>query len=760
MQFIRRQLRITGIVQGVGFRPFVYRLARAHGLLGTVRNTSGSVEVDVEGPSFAVEAFVAGLRTEAPVLAKIDSVTGIEADPVGYTDFTILESHSDASSEGVIPADVATCPDCLREIADPSDRRFEYSFTNCTNCGPRFTIIRNVPYDRPNTTMSVFPMCEDCAREYKDPTNRRFHAEPTACPVCGPHIWLEAPGMASHTDSMLETAALLRDGKIVAIKGLGGFHLACDARNDTAVRELRARKGRAAKPFALMVRDMDEAERLCELDDGARALLRSNRRPIVLIKKREPSGLSDLVAPGNKQLGLVIPYTPLHTLLMEHSPSALIMTSANLSEEPLVFTNASARAKLATLADAFLMHDRDIQVPCDDSVVRHVPGRDPIQVRRARGYVPEAIEIPVECECILGAGGEQKNTFCVAWDKKIVLSQHIGDLDTVETFDYYQYAIDHFSSLLAREPKVIAHDLHPGYMSTKYALSRPDVEHIAVQHHHAHIASCLAENGRSERCIGLAMDGTGYGTDGTIWGGEILLSDLAGFERVGRLSQLRMPGGEAAIRDPKRMALAYLREAYGEECESVARRLGLSFTPLEHRVILHQLESGLNSPLTSSAGRLFDAVSAAVGICRDRDFEGQPAIQLEMAADERESAQYPFFAQYEEGALVMNAASIFKAAVEEKLAGVDVSIIAARFHNSFVEMVVSACEKLRERYGIGLVALSGGVFQNAIITYRMTDRLRELGFEVLTHKLAPPNDACIALGQVAVAAAIIKERQG
>ena len=766
-----------------------------HHLLGWVRNTSGSVEIDAEGPHESIDAFLRSLVTEAPTLARVDSVTAIEADPAGYRDFRIMESQSQASTDGVVPADVCTCPDCLREITDPGDPRNDYPFTNCTNCGPRFTIVRRVPYDRTNTTMSGFGMCEFCAREYADPLNRRFHAEPTACPDCGPRIWLEMNGGATESGVLEAVGQLLRDGAIVAVKGLGGFHLACDAANDDAVRELRARKGRAAKPFAMMVRDLVEAQRLCELGEGAVKLIMSHQRPIVLARKRPATGISESVAPGNTNLGLMLPYTPLHYLLFEHSPPALVMTSANLSEEPLVFTNSSARVKLAKLADAFLMHDRDIHVPCDDSVVRPIADGSTISLRRARGYVPEAIELPVACDCILGTGAEQKNTFCLAWGSKAVLSQHIGDLDTVETFDYYQYAIDHFLSLFRQEPRVVAHDLHPGYMSTQYAQrvsglpflrhsssetpSRPRL--IGVQHHHAHIAACLAENARVEKCIGLSLDGTGYGTDGTIWGGEILVADLAGFERVGHLAQVRMPGGDAAVLDPRRMAVAYLESAFGEDWKRMADQLGLEFSSLEERGIVHQLRSGMNSPLTSSTGRLFDAVSVALGVCRQRSYEGEPAIALEMASDEAEEGSYAGSLErdkdglvlntlavfrdlsdagtevpkHAQGGLVLNALPIFRAAVEERLEGVRASVISARFHNALVDLLSLACVEVRRGTSIGTVALSGGVFQNAIVLTRLRRSLEGLGFEVLTHKLIPPNDACISLGQVAIAAAIL-----
>ena len=755
-------------MQGVGFRPFVYHLAMQHHLHGWVRNTSGSVEIDAEGPHESIDAFLRSLVTEAPTLARVDSVAAIEADPAGYRDFRIMESQSQASTDGVIPADVCTCPDCLREITDPRDRRDSYPFTNCTNCGPRFTIVQRVPYDRPNTTMAVFEMCSACAQEYRDPGNRRFHAEPTACPVCGPRIWLEEDGKITDSEVSALAGRMLADGKILAIKGLGGFHLACDAANDDAVRELRSRKSRAAKPFAMMVRDLVEAQRLCELGEGAVKLIMSHQRPIVLAPKLPATGISESVAPGNTNLGLMLPYTPLHYLLFEHSPPALVMTSANLSEEPLVFTNSSARIKLAKLADAFLMHDRDIHVPCDDSVVRPIADGSTISLRRARGYVPEAIELPVACDCILGTGAEQKNTFCLAWGSKAVLSQHIGDLDTAETLDYYRYAISHFLALFRRKPTVIAHDLHPDYMSTQYARAvsgLPFLRHsspetpvtrlISVQHHHAHIASCLAEHGRTDRCIGIALDGTGYGTDGTVWGGEILVADLAGFERVGHLAQVRMPGGDAAVLDPRRMAVAYLESAFGEDWKRMADQLGLEFSSLEERGIVHQLRSGMNSPLTSSTGRLFDAVSVALGVCRQRSYEGEPAIALEMASDEAEEGSYAGSLERDKDGLVLNTLPIFRTAVEERVQGVEVSVISARFHNSLVDLLASACAEVRRRTSLGTVALSGGVFQNAIVLTRLRRSLEGLGFEVLTHKLTPPNDACISLGQVAIAAAIL-----
>ena len=490
---------MTGVVQGVGFRPFVYRLARLHHLAGWVCNTSQCVEIEIEGPPASLARFINQLEQEAPALARIEAVVSRAAPPEGSAGFTIRESRHLAATEALIPADVATCDDCLADIADPGNRRYQYPFTNCTNCGPRFTIIREVPYDRLHTTMAVFGLCPRCRAEYENPEDRRFHAEPTACPVCGPRVWLEEGDRRLDRDAIPAAASLLHQGRIVAIKGLGGFHLAADAGNDQAVATLRERKGRVAKPFALMVRDLAEAERLCHLGDLERSLLLSRERPIVVARRRPNAGVSPHVAPGHKFLGLMLPYTPLHFLLMEHAPAALVMTSGNLSEEPLVHANIDARRKLAGLADAFLLHDRDIQVPCDDSVVRPVDAAAVIPLRRARGLVPAPIYLPLKSEPVLGVGAEQKNTFCVAAHGVALLSQHIGDLDSVETFDYYQQAITHFKALCRQDPAIVAHDLHPLYLSTRYARGLAGVRLIGVQHHHAHIAACLAENRRTDQ---------------------------------------------------------------------------------------------------------------------------------------------------------------------------------------------------------------------------------------------------------------------
>ncbi len=756
----RKRLMITGLVQGVGFRPFIYRLARELNLAGWVRNTSRGVEVEVEGDPPALSRFLWLLPRQAPALARVDRVSSTEAEPLGEEDFAILESREGADTQPAIPPDVALCPDCAREVLDPADRRFRYPFTNCTNCGPRFTIIRQVPYDRVQTTMAAFAMCPACRREYENPGDRRFHAEPTACPACGPQVWLEWNGAVLGGDPLATAGQLLQAGYIVAVKGLGGFHLACDARNRAAVSTLRQRKGRRDKPFAVMVRDLEEAHRLALLDDAGLALLRSPAAPVVLTPRREHAPLAPEVAPGHGLVGLLLPYTPLHLLLMAHAPAALVMTSGNLSEEPLVFRNDEARQKLTALADALLLHDRDIQVPCDDSVVRLVEGRA-LPIRRARGYVPLPVALPVGApQDLLGVGAAQKNTFCLAWGDQALLSQHIGDLDTVETYDYFSLAVAHLKALSRREPRVVAHDLHPTYLSTRYAMELAGWRRVGVQHHHAHVAACLAEHGRTGPCLGLALDGTGFGPDGTVWGGELLLADLRDFTRLGHLRQVLLPGGEAAIRQPVRMAQAYLHAAFGPESPRLAEALGLLLPPLEQQVLHRQLATGWHSPLTSSAGRLADALAAALGVCRVRTYEGQPAIHLEMAAQSQEEACYSFPVHWVEGRLLFEGPALFRQAVEDFLGGASAAAVAGRFHASFTAGLAHALVLAREHTGLNLVALSGGVLQNALVLTGLTRRLTALGFEVLTHCLTPPNDGCISLGQVAVAAARLQAGEG
>lgn len=757
---IRKNLRISGIVQGVGFRPFIYRLALKHCLGGYVRNTPSCVEIAVEGLPEGLEAFCRDLTDSAPILACLQEVVSEDAPPLGEENFSILASHGSGEAAAVIPADIGLCPDCAAEILSQQNRRYFYPFTNCTNCGPRFTIIKNLPYDRAHTTMAGFAMCDACRQEYENPLDRRFHAEPTACPACGPVVWLEIGGRRRSRECLTQAAEMLWNGKIIAIKGLGGFHLACDARQEPVVQLLRQRKGRRDKPFAVMVRDLAAAEAICELNRFEKSWLRSPASPIVLARQRANPGIAASLAPGNRYLGLMLPYTPLHLLLFQHSPDALVMTSGNRSEEPLAFTNDEARRTLGELADAFLFHNRDIHVPCDDSVVRPLHDGSTIILRRARGYVPDTIQLPLPChEDLLGVGAQDKTTFGLAWRRTALLSQHLGNLDLVETIDYYRGAIDHFQTLSRRRPTVAAHDLHPGYVSTSYAKGLDNVRLIAVQHHHAHIAACLAENGRLERCLGLAFDGAGYGPDGTIWGGEILAADLADYTRVGHFAPVVLPGGDAAAQNPNFMALSYLFAVYGEAALSQAARLDLRFSPLQERLLLRQIATGWQSPVTTSAGRLFDAVAAALDICRERTYEGQPALELEMVAEGQDWGYYPLKIGHHHNQLVIDTIALFRQVVEDRQRGVAPAVISAHFHESLARGCVAACLTLRERLRLNLVALSGGVWQNARLFLRTKELLTKAGFEVIFHRQTPANDGGIALGQIAVAAAVLDREQ-
>lgn len=751
-QIVRKRIRLTGVVQGVGFRPYLYRLARRHHLGGRVWNAAGQVELEVEGEAGAVAAFLAELPQNLPALAVLTDLTWEDLEPQGERQFVIDPSREAAAPQVAIPADVALCADCAAEILDPADRRYRYPFTNCTNCGPRFTIIRHLPYDRRQTAMAVFPMCPDCRREYDDPADRRFHAEPTACPVCGPRIWLEEGEERWEDEVITRAAALLRQGRILALKGLGGFHLACDATQEEAVLRLRQGKGRQDKPLALMVRDLEVAESLCYLGEEERRSLTSPASPIVLARRRAEAPVAPAVAPGNKYLGLMLPYTPLHLLLLQEAPPILVMTSGNRSEEPLAYTNEEARERLGELADAFLAHNREIVVPCDDSVLRWAK-TGPIILRRARGLVPGLLELPVACpEVVLGVGAQEKNTFCLGWGQTAALSQHLGDLDQEATLDYFRLAVNHWQQLTDRRPSVVAHDLHPAYASTRFAQELAGVQRIGVQHHHAHIAACLAENQRLGPCLGLAFDGTGFGPDGTVWGGEILRATLADYQRVGHLTPVRLPGGEAAIREPGRMAWSYLVAAFGAQAAAVAATLGLKLAPLAERILRRQLATGWQAPWTTSVGRLFDAVAAALHICRRRTYEGQPAVELEMAALEDTAAAYPL-EQLATPPNQLDGVGLFRLAVEDYLSGTPAPTVAARFHATLAAMITALCRRLREQLNLNLVALSGGVWQNAILLELVHQSLTAAGFEVLGPRQVPPNDGGLALGQVAVAAA-------
>ncbi len=756
-------------MQGVGFRPFVYSLATSLGLGGLVGNDSDGVFAEVEGPPEAVEKFLLALERDAPPLARIERITTAALPLRGSTSFSIALSESGPERRTLVSADTATCTDCLAELTDPGDRRFGYPFINCTNCGPRFTIVRDVPYDRPLTTMASFVMCDRCAAEYHDPADRRFHAQPTCCPACGPRLsLLDRDGTELSGQPLTAAAGLLRQGMVLAVKGLGGYHLAVDASSEEAAAALRARKHREDKPFAVMVADVPEASRLCEVDEAAATLLASSRRPIVLLPRRPGAGVAPSVAPGNRQLGVMLPYTPLHHLLVQDAGHPIVLTSGNISDEPIVYRDGDAAERLGEIADAYLTHDRAIQVRTDDSVVRAFRGREAL-VRRSRGYVPEPIRVHTRFgRPVLACGAELKNTFCLAKGNHAFISHHVGDLENAETLQSFTEGIEHFRRLFDITPEVIAHDLHPEYLSTKYALDLADrgiagpaageIRLVGVQHHHAHIASCLADNGEDGPVIGVAFDGTGFGTDGTIWGGEFLIADLAGFVRGAHLAPVPMPGGAAAIRQPWRMAASYLHDAYPEGASlDVVRRNQRHWSQ-----VLTMARRGVNSPVTSSAGRLFDAVAAILGVRDEINYEGQAAVELEQLADPAERGAYRAAITTDgaagEGAaggpLLIAGRDLVRAVADDLAAGTSTNVIAARFHNGVAGLITQACVLLRERHGLSDVALSGGVFQNLLLLHAAVGKLEQHGFRVLVHSRVPCNDGGISLGQAVIAAAV------
>jgi hydrogenase maturation protein HypF len=750
MAGVRLKIRVEGIVQGVGFRPFVYSLATSHGLGGCVSNDSQGVTIEIEGSPDAAARFLEALVRDAPPLALIERVDRSELDPCGETSFVIASSQAGPARTALVSPDVATCADCLREIFDPADRRFRYPFTNCTNCGPRFTIVRDVPYDRAATTMAAFEMCEACAREYHDPADRRFHAQPVACPACGPRLLLlDAQGPVPAKDPIAFAAQQLLAGRVLAVKGLGGYHLAADASSEQAVATLRARKHREEKPFAVMAPDLDAVRRLVEPAPGEEELLTSPARPIVLMRRRPDAQVAEATAPGNRSLGILLPYTPVHHLLLREMGRPIVLTSGNVSDEPIVYRDEELFARLGGIADAFLVHDRPIHIRTDDSVLRCFRGA-PMPIRRSRGYVPQPISVPWEFRRpVLACGAELKNTICLGRGRHAFVSHHIGDLENVESLNSFTEAITHFQRLFDVRPELIACDLHPEYLSTKWALEQEGKEILGVQHHHAHIASCLADNGEPGPVLGVAFDGLGFGTDGTMWGGEFLVADLAGFERAGHFAVLPMPGGAAAIREPWRMAAVYLEAAFGRDAPSLpmSRRHGAHWA-----AVLEVARGGVHSPLTSSAGRLFDAVSAVLGVRERTSYEGQAAIELEQLARSTDARAYPAGLQLVDGGFEIRGADLFRAAVEDLLEGVEPAVIAGRFHHGAAEAIVSGCRHLRERFGLKVVALSGGVFQNMLLLARAVERLEADGFRVLCHRRVPANDGGISLGQAVVVA--------
>ena len=704
---VRRRFRVRGVVQGVGFRPFVYRLARRHGLTGFVLNDGAGVVIEAEGETPALEAFAESLRGEAPPLANVQTVEVTHLPSRGDAVFAIARSAA-AGAGAAVPPDIATCGECLRELFDPADRRYRYAFVNCTQCGPRFTIVRHVPYDRANTTMASFPMCGACRREYEDPGDRRYHAEPIACPDCGPRLSMPLD----------EAVGLLRAGAILAVKGIGGFHLACDATNEDAVARLRSQKHREEKPFALMSAAPDE---LCEVDDGEWELLRSPQRPIVLLRRRSRTAVAGAVAPGSPWLGVMLPYSPLHHLLAADAGIPLVMTSGNLSDEPIAFTDDDARARLASVADAFLGHDRPIHRRCEDSVVRAQ-----FPLRRSRGHAPTALPLPGAERPLLAVGAELKSTFCVAAAGEAYLSAHLGDLDSEPAFRAFRTDLALYLEMLGVEVEVVAHDLHPEYLSTKWALEQ-EATLVGVQHHHAHAAACLAEHGEEGPCLALVFDGTGYGPDDTLWGGELLHCDLAGYERLAHLEPVPLPGGEAAITEPWRLAALHLERA------------GLTVPWPRWQQVRESLK--LAPPLSSGAGRLFDAVAALLGVRERVTYEGQAAVELEQLAGTAPAQPY----EWRFGATTELVATCHAALA----AGRPPAEIAARFVETLAAGAAAACAAAD---GPGTVVLSGGCFQNLRLLESTRARLERHGFRVLAHRLVPPSDGGISYGQAAVAA--------
>jgi hydrogenase maturation protein HypF len=734
-----------------------------------VLNHSGGVEIEVEGKAASLEAFVQDLTAEAPPLARIVAVEVEDTAPAGYQDFEIRHSVAEEGRYQLISPDIATCDDCRQELLDPADRRYRYPFTNCTNCGPRFTIIRDIPYDRPLTTMQPFAMCPACQHEYDDPLDRRFHAQPNACPVCGPHVWLEAADrprlpLAERDEALREAARLLLEGQVLAIKGLGGFHLACDATKAAAVERLRSRKGRPAKPLAVMMATMDDIRRHCVVSEAEEALLTSQQCPIVLLRWRDDSAVVEEVAPRNHYLGVMLPYTPLHHILLRDVSRPLVMTSGNLSEEPIAQDNGEARQRLGHLADAFLLHNRDIYARYDDSVVfvADLPGRAvPQFIRRSRGYAPFPVRLPFESHRILAVGPELKNTFCLARDDFAFLSQHIGDMENLETLEHFEASIELFKHLFRVEPELVAYDLHPEYFATKYALAQAQglestVPRIPVQHHEAHIAACLVDNGHRPEAgpvIGVAWDGTGLGRDGHIWGGEFLVGDYQGFRRVAHLEYLPMPGGEAAIRNPWRLATGYLEALSGR----APRLSGVDRQEMD--IVRQQVARGLNTPLTSAAGRLFDAVAALAGVRQTVTYEAQAAIELEMLATawaarhgaDKNPAAYPFDLEQVEGQIVIRLRRLLEAVEGERARGVSAGEIGWRFHRTMAELLVTVCQRIAVESGPRTVALSGGCFQNRLLLALAIPQLEQAEFEVLLHQQVPCNDGGVSLGQAALA---------
>ncbi len=743
----RLRVHINGIVQGVGFRPFVFNFAKQLELTGEVSNTAQGVLVEIQGKPGNVQRFVDTLEQEAPPLAVIAEIGSESMTVKDEDDFRIIPSSSNVTVSTLISPDVAICEDCRREMFDPSDRRHLYPFINCTNCGPRYTIIQNIPYDRPFTSMRHFELCPECLREYEDPQDRRFHAQPNACHICGPHVWLtdDQGEKMEDVDPVAEAARLLGTGMILAIKGLGGFHLAVDARDDAAVNRLRETKGREEKPFALMVKDMAVFRRLVNVSEQEERQLRSIQAPIILLRHKDSNAVAPSVAPGNDRLGIMLPYTPLHHLLMTHGPDILVMTSANYSEEPICIDNDEAITRLSGMADHFLLHNRDIYLRTDDSVSIELAGVIR-SIRRSRGFAPRPVFVQSDGPSVLAVGGELKNTVCLLKDRFAFLSQHIGDLENLEAYDFFKLTADHLQRIFESSAELIVHDMHPRYLSTQWAEQQEGIPRLAVQHHHAHLAACMAENKLEEPVIGLILDGTGYGIDGTIWGGEILVGDYDGFERAAHLEPLLLPGGDAAIRAPWRIAYAYLHQAFDGKVPD------LPFLQ-EHdcEAVSTMVEREFQTVLTSSMGRLFDAVAAMSGGRQEIRYEAQAAIEfMQAAGQELNSEVYDRCFDTVDSAIIWKIKPLIRAIANDILDGLTLSEISRRFHATLVEGLVDLAGKVRRQYRIDSVALSGGVFQNQLLFENVIPALERADFEVYTHSQVPTNDGGIALGQALI----------
>ncbi len=757
----RFALKVSGIVQGVGFRPFVYALAKSLCLDGWVFNNDEGVSIEIEGEQADCNLFSRRLVAEAPMLARVTNISRSLLTPSGEQGFSIRASESGKRSFKILPApttlispDMGICGDCLRELCDPNDRRYRYAFINCTNCGPRFTIIEALPYDRAMTTMKSFPMCADCAKEYIAPDNRRFHAQPNACRVCGPSLsFCDNHGNVQSGDAIMLAQKALFDGQVIAVKGLGGYHLVCDATNDATVRLLRRRKYRWDKPFALMMPDLQRVAHCCNYNDQEAQLLSSQRRPIVLLRKSGDAGqLSPQIAPGNPRIGVMLPYTPLHYLLMERF-DALVMTSGNYSDEPIVYKDSEALAILGKIADGFLTHNREIFRRCDDSVACFAAGKTRL-LRRSRGWAPEPLAIAGSPKQLLAVGGEQKNTFCLVRDQQAFLSQHIGDLDNIVTLKSFENEIGYFKQMFEIEPQLIVHDLHPEYLSSKYAQQQErQLPLLGVQHHHAHLAAVVSEHNISGEAIGLIFDGTGYGEDGCLWGGEVLIGDCLNYSRFAHLDYVPLPGGEAAIKQPWRMALSYIAAACGEsKMDRYAHLFGDGY-----RLLWHSVGQGINAPLSSGMGRLFDGVAA---LCADKltvNYEGQAAVELELAINNNIEGAYGFTIEKSgEKYLIGWHQLIRDALIDVRTAGR--AAVATRFHRAIVNLCREICRLARQQSGLDQVVLSGGVWQNIYLLEQVTSTLEEDGFSVYAGEQLPANDGCICYGQAAVAIAKMKEK--